>query len=135
MPFCVEAALESAFAPTLFPRMRGSRLLRHGTALYCRNITVCTVASAHTAGASTQQHYTYRVQRHVNGQILLPCTSPLAVNSGITPANTMTLSRLLFCPCFCIPYAFRGYLFWYAFEFPRKYLEFELIYITHLIFV
>jgi hypothetical protein len=33
-------ALESAFAPTLFPRMRGSRLLRHGTALYCRNTTV-----------------------------------------------------------------------------------------------
>ena len=84
-------ALESAFAaPTLFPRMRGSRLLRHGAALYCRNTTVCTVESAHTTGASTQQHYTYRVQRHVNRQILPPRTSPLAGNSGITITNTMT---------------------------------------------
>jgi len=60
-PFCVEVAysIRVSLATTLIPRMRGSRLLRHGTALYCRNTTVCTVESAHTTGASTQQHCTY----------------------------------------------------------------------------
>jgi len=82
--------------PLLPPRyfyacVEAGRLLLHGTALYCSNTTVCTVESAHnTLGVNPATHYTYRTQRYVNGQILLPRTSPLAGNSGVTTVNTMT---------------------------------------------